>query len=498
MKNIKKLLSVALAFIMILSCMSTAFAASVERCPVIVIPGIATSTIYSDVNDPSTEIEFPTIEDLKIKVEREIAPALIVYAADKDVDKLAGVFSDFFNYIFEDWFNNPDGTPIGNSGSIVTYPAASSITEKSVLRFEWDWRGDPFEVVKELARFVDYVRESSGCDKVAFASHSLGSVIILTYLSLYGDSKVSGIVYDTPVIDGVNYVGELLLGNMETDGDALVYGISGLFSGSEDADFAESILDVLTLAGLPAELSVLFNSVIDDMAPVLYRDTLVPLFGRWLTIWAMTPAEDVDAAMDYIFTKYLTDEASMELKGKIEKYNTLVRKDRYQTLLDFDKEGRMAVISRYGFSSLPITERWSDIGDTVVETRSSSIGATTAAYGDIFDAAYLEGKADKYISPDKTVDASTCLFPEKTWFVKSLNHGDVTLTQPYYAALLFGEKEATCDSFELSRFVAYDAESNSIVKDESQPEKLEKKSPFEVLWGFLKSFFEKLFSFFKK
>ena len=28
----------------------------------------------------------------------------------------------------------------------------------------------------------------------------------------------------------------------------------------------------------------------------------------------------------------------------------------------------------------------------------------------------------KYISPDLKIDASTCLFPERTWFIKDLHH----------------------------------------------------------------------------
>lgn len=498
MKKLSKLLALMLAVIMTLSVMPVSFAAEVEKCPTIYIPGIASSKIYSDVNDSSSLFEFPSIEVLTKRVENEVVPALIVYAADKDADKLAGVISDLFNYIFEGWFNNPDGSAKGNSGAILRYPSAASINENSIITFDWDWRGDPVEVAEKLNVFINYVTVNSKFNKVALASHSLGSTVILSYLSKYGSDKITGIVYDTPVIDGVNYVGELLLGNMETDGDAIVATVKSLLGSSENADVINNLMDILTLAGLTGEFAGLFNSVIDEIAPVLYRDTLVPLFARWVTVWAMTPAEDVDTAADYIFTKYLTDEESQVLKSKVERYNNLVRENRYETLRNFDANGRFAVISRYGYSSLPITQKWSEASDNVVETSRSSLGATTAVVGDFFSDEYIASKNAKYISPDKTIDASTCFVPEKTWFIKGLDHAKTTVTRSYYSALLFGAEEATCDNFVLSRFTAYDAESESIVADESVPVKTEKKTAFQVLIDFIRNFFKKLLSFFGK
>lgn len=495
MKKLNKLTALCLALLMMLSLVPASLAAEADTCPIIYLPGIASSTLYHDVNDPSTKVEFPSVEEVKKMVTDKIVPALIVYAADKDADKLAGVLSDQFNIIFAGHFNNADGSPKGNSGAIVTYP--SKIAKNSRVRFEWDWRSDPFDAAAKLNAFVEYVCETSGCEKVALASHSLGSVVILTYLTEYGADRISGIVYDTPVVDGVNYLGEFLVGNFETDGEALISTVSGLFSASEDSAFIESIMDIFTLAGIPAELSALFNSAIDEVMPVIFRDTLVPLFTRWPSIWAMVPEADFDAAVDYIFSNYLTDEDAAVLKEKIIKYNDEIREYKEKTLLDFDNNGRFAVISRYGYSSLPLMDRWAEVGDTVVETKSSSLGATTAPVGSLLDDAYLADKDAAYISPDKTIDASTCLFKEKTWFIKGLEHAKTDATVPLYSSLLFGAEEATCDNYALSRFSAYDAESESIIADSSKPEDTAEKSPLMVLFNFLRELFKKLVSFLK-
>lgn len=494
MKTLTKLLALSLAFIMAFAVMPVSFAAGTDSCPVIYVPGIASNKLYHDVNDPDSAFAFPSVDEIKKMFTEKIAPALIVYAADKDSDKLAGVISDQFNIIFADYFNNADGSAKENSGAILQYPA--SVSKNSRLRFDWDWRCDPFDAAAKLNDFINYAISKSDSEKVAITSHSLGSVVILTYLSVYGDSKISGIVYDTPVVDGVNYLGEFLLGNFETDGEALISAVKGIFSASEDRAFAESIMDVFSLAGIPDELSDLFNSVLDEVAPVIFSDTLVPLFARWPSIWAMVPEKDFETAVDFIFTDYLTCSDSVKLREKIEKYSS-VRNARYATLVDFDKESRFAVISRYGFSSLPLMDRWAETGDTVVETKSSSLGAITAPVGEHFDNAYLEGKDAKYISPDKTVDASSCLFRDKTWFIKGVQHSQTDVTGPLYNSLLFGEEEATCDNTALSRFTVYDAETDSIVDDNGKPEENGKKSPLKVLFNFLRELFKKILSFFK-
>ena len=159
--------------------------------------------------------------------------------------------------------------------------------------------------------------------------------------------------------------------------------------------------------------------------------------------------------------------------------------------------GRIGIISRYGFSALPITSSWDLLGDGVVETRSNSLGAITAVAGESFGEDYLKNKDMKYISPDKTVDASACLFPEKTWFVKNLIHVIGDKIVPLHSQILFNEEEATCDSFAVPRFTFYNAQTNSYETDETQPEIKEELTPFKMLLNFLKALFLKIVDFFR-
>ncbi len=499
MKKSRRLISFVLALMLVFTLSIPAFAADSngEECPVIYIPGIATSKIYNDKDDTSTLVTYPDSEIILALVKETIVPSLLTFSADRDADKLASKICAELNTTFAEWFNNPDGSAKGNAGAHLVYPSPSSIRAGGQYTFDYDWRGNPVEIAAELNGFIEYIISNSKFDKVTIASHSLGNIIALSYISIYGNDDVQGIVFDSPAINGVSYVGDLFCGEMVLNAESIDFFLKELLGTTEYEELMVSIVDVFNLAGIPEMLSVFLNDIIDKIAPTLYKDTLIPLCGRWLTIWAMCPDDRIDDAMNSVFNGYCKDEDLSALKAKIEEFNSKVRDGKHQTLLDFDKEGRVAVISRYGFSSLPITPSYDLMSDTVIETASTSLGATTATLGKCFDEAYLEGKDLAYISPDKTVDASTCLFPEKTWFIKNLKHADTSVTKNFYKSFLFSAEEATTDNHVLSRFSYYDAETDTIIEDVTSPEPNEKLSPLQVLFNFLKALFNKFIEFFR-
>lgn len=494
----KKLISIILCIVMLLSLSVNVLGAEDVKCPIVYVPGIASSDIYTDKDNPTKTITEFEDDALSQAVKEEIVPAFIVYAADRNADKLAKTVSDSLNELFADWFNNPDGTAKGNSGVILRYPSQEQINAAGRLTFSYDWRGDPIEIASQLNDYINYVISTGKYDKVALASHSLGSVIITAYLSIYGYDKVMGVVFDSPSIDGVTYIGELLNCRTEVTAASLSAALKTLLSESEYKDLVSSSLDIFEMAGITDSLSVFLDSALKKIYPTVCKETLVPLFGRWLTIWAMVPQSHIDESMEFVFDNLLAQEDLSVLRGKVEEYNSLVRKNRKETLLEFDKVGRFAVISRYGYSNLPITDSWSLLGDSVVETKSSSLGAVTAAVGECFSDEYLEGKDMKYISPDKTVDASTCLFPEKTWFIKNFTHSDAKHAISLYPQFLFAQEELTCDSSEMPRFTVFNAETESFDTDETLSVKTEKLTPLQRLFNFLRALFEKLADLFLK
>lgn len=492
----KKILSLILSFILILTMTLPVFAADIvnQTCPTIYVPGFAGSKIYKDKNDPSTKLVFPEADVLLESVKKDILPTLLTYIATDNAEPFAYELCELVNNVFAGYFNNPDGTAKGNSGTYLSYPA--SVSNTSRLTFSYDWRQDPFTIAAELNDFINYILEKSGAEKVALHCHSLGSVICTTYLKVYGNDKVMGVVLDSPALEGITYIGELLCGNPEFAGESLARGIKDLMGENEYNELISGTIDMLELAGITDNVGKFLDELVEKTAPVLYKETLVPLFGYWPAAWAMSPDKYIDEAIEHIFTNYCVGEEYDALKAKIVKYNTDVRPYKKDTLLNFDVSGRLAVISRYGYAALPVSPSWNILTDTVVDARSSSLGATTAPIGTHFNDTYLEGKDMSLISPDRTVDASTCLFPEKTWFIKNLTHDKTGDTKPLHFELLFGEEEATVENFRLPQFLIYDAETDSIIEDTTVFEEPKEETKGGSIFRKVINFFTALFNFF--
>ncbi len=500
MKLSKKIISLCLALLMLLSVTGTAFAAEeIERdCPVVHIPGFYSSNVYGDVNDPDTLLELPSADVILDFVKEVFAPALVEFCIDRDTDKLAAnVCKEINEQLFPHWFNENTGDAKEGAG-LVFDATPDGVTATSELTFRYDWRGDLVDIADDLAAYIDYVTAESGCEKVALTAHSFGSNLILAYLAKYGNDKVSAIVFDSPACEGVAVVGNLLTGKVTLDAEFLGYFLKGTLGEAEYARLVSSVFDIFELADIPGLATTFLDEIIETLAPSVYKETFAPLFGYWPAIWAMVPDSQIDEAMAYIFDGVLKDEDLSVLKARVEEYNTLVREVRNDTLISFDSVGKFTVLSRYGSPAFPLTDASDLTGDTVIETKASSLGATTAPVGTYFTEAETAGVDAKYISPDRTVNASTCLFPEQTWFIKGSGHFETHYTDDYYNLFLFSEKELTCDDTDFGRFCTFETENYTLVKDTSEPQKAENPAPLARLFRFLAALFEQITALIKR
>ncbi len=54
----------------------------------------------------------------------------------------------------------------------------------------------------------------------------------------------------------------------------------------------------------------------------------------------------------------------------------------------------------------------------------------------------------EYVSPENNIDASTCLFPEQTWFIKNLSHSEGSSAfDEMIKVLLYSDGQATVKSY---------------------------------------------------
>ena len=459
-KKFKSIIAAVTAIlIFIVPMLSVVVSAKNDTVPRIWIHGFMNSKVYEDVSDPNSPLAWPpTQEEITTAVEESV-PAFAKLAVTKDWDTFGKEMGEITGKLFSRAMNNPDGTVREGSGIRFEYPAKSKIKADKDIYFKYDWREDPIKIASELNDFINYVLDASGCDQVALTCHSFGGVVATTYFSIYGCDKVKTVVFNSTAIYGETYTGELMTGRLAFGGDALQNYLFYAFQGNEYENLINAAIKAVHDTALMDILTKGLNGLSAKIEKEVCSQSIVPLFGGWLAVWAMVPDEYLDDAIDFVFnTIYGNSETDYSvLRAKIENYNSLVRSKKTETLKEVNERCNVYVITRYGYSSLPMTPSASNLGDGIIDVKYASFGATASEYGKTLENVASDAK---FISPDETVDASTCLFPEQTWFVKNMKHGsDEESLNNMMRRFMRYDGQATVETFEeYPRFTVFDGE----------------------------------------
>ncbi len=467
-KIILKSISLILALVLCITATVPSFAQNEtelnRNCPRIYIPGFMTSLIYADVNDPNSEVIWPPSQDaILAAVEKALLP-IADLAITKNFDRFGTNLSAVLDELFEPSCLGYDGEPKEGTGIIFNYPEPEKIGVDAEVTFDYDWRVDPIVTARELDKFIDYVLECSGCDEVVLECHSLGGIITLSYLKLYGTQKVRSVLFNSTAIYGETYTGELLTGNIDISDDAVSCYMEYAFDSLGLDNFFSLLFGALTDAGIIDLVCRNADRLVDE----IYDEAMLSvlrLFANWLTIWAMVPDELVDDAEHFVFDEMYKN-AGIDysgLKAKVDNYNTTVRNYKTETLKTVNAQANLYVVSRHGYSSFPLTPSWDNMSDGVIDTKYNSFGATVAKYGETLDI-----EMNEYVSPDKTIDASTCLFPKQTWFIEDIGHNEMpSCFDEFVDTLLYYDGQATVDTFDCyPRFMTFDQENGCLTYDE--------------------------------
>ena len=468
MKFTKKILAVILTLVLVLTPVLSvaASAASVKRdIPMIDVHGFMASKIYKDKDDPSQGYIWDWSQEEILDLIKTALPIIAKYFVLDDWDGMANAILPLVLEFFDGCILEPDGSPAGNTGVDFEYPPAKSIKKDSVVDFCYDWRLDPLECAAQLNDFIDYVLECSGADQVTLTCHSQGGVVTTSYVTVYGDSKLRSVNYNTTAIYGETYTGELLSGQMVLSADAIQYYLEFAFDGMEYEKLLNGIVSVANGLGMLDFICDFGNVALERLSPILLPEIVVPLFAGMPSIWAMVPDEYVEASRDYVFNEIYKDSEidRSALIEKLDAYDTTVRANKTETLKQLNEDANFYVFSRYGYSSIPIVPNYRSLSDSVIDTKYSSFGATTADYKGKLTDEQLAAADPKYVSPDKTVDASTCLFPDQTWFFKDFPHSTNSPLDEMIETLLYTPFQATVDTYEeYPQFMKYDKETDTV------------------------------------
>ena len=339
--------------------------------------------------------------------------------------------------------------------------------------FWYDWRLNPLESARELHAFVKNVKRVTGAKKIALFSTCLGSNVALAYISKYGTDDFYSLRIDATVANGAEFISESISGKFKLDGNAIVRffesaGATGMF----DLDaFWIATIDLATKAGLLKGISKLLHATIYDK--VVEGVTSAIALGTFFTMpcyWSCVCPEDYSRAIRYVFGEP-GSEKRQEYAGLIKKLNSYHKRVglKVPELLASaaDNGVLVSILAKYGMQMAPLNQTNTAISDEFASVTRASFGATTSTIYDTLSDDYIaqrvaEGKG-KYISPDKQVDASTCMFPDSTWFVKGATHVRRTGAENDMLYIcITADRQLTVDDFDWTQFMVYDNETGTM------------------------------------
>ncbi len=487
----KKVLSVVLCILMTFFCVTPAFATEPEEYPTIYIVGAHTNPVY---NAEGEEV-YPIKADVAGIIKETLGPCLEELAKGMvtgNYESYAKEFNDSWAPIFEDLILDQNGEV--TNGSYVKNKTQTAHLEGKTsdydvwdCRFWYDWRESPIKTAHELKEHVDTVLELTGKDKVQLIGRCYGANVIAAYLELYKDHAktcISDISYYSSSAMGIDFMSALFSGQIKIENESfdsfLDYYINdqGLVGDENCSEFVAAIVEVMyqaKLLGLTGDALMSFiNNFKNDLFPMIIRNT----FGGWLSYWAMVTPELYEQARDFVFN---TEEAKAEYAGFIEKadeYYYTVQVNIVDTMLEMKEAGiNFNIFVKYNFPEFPLYEGSATQGDGDTSVYRQSFGATAADYGKVLSEDYIASVSEenlKYISPDKKIDASTCLFPETTWFVKDLHHNYFyPLQEPSVEIMRY---DLTVDNEKYPQFME-NVNNESLIPLEGTDEDFEKEEP---------------------
>ncbi len=295
--------------------------------------------------------------------------------------------------------------------------------------FNYDSRLDPWEVAEDMHSYIKSVLKATGKKKVTIVARCLGANYASAYLARYGASKVDTCVLYVPSTKGTVVCSESFSGKFKFDAELINTYVNEYMTDTDDqmASFIQSIVSITHSLSLLSTGADLVKSVYDQIADNVVPRLLLASYATMPAYWSMVDDDNFEEAKRLIFGNKTDEYAG--LIEKIDNYHYNVMNAFDSNMKSLQSKGlKVAVIAKYNTALPPIFESSTKQADGTIELSTLSFGATAADFGKTLSKAYLEevkwSGAIDYVSNDLIIDASTCLFPDSTWFIKNSPHED--------------------------------------------------------------------------
>lgn len=430
----KKIISVLLSVILILSCTAAAFAVE-DDVPVIIVPGFIEPGMGINVDKDNEEMLFPPTAGAIIRQVASDSPNLVSalvgiafcrfeqfgITIGNGIEKVLGKLKcnidgssvyDIETYPNEPALSNATYLQEYKNGKYLAMPAlveelAGHTDPDRLFIFNYDSRDDSLTIAAQLREFIKAVKEYSGSDKVRLCSHSYGGQILAAYFFRYvNDADVEKAVMIYPALCGT---------------DAIKY----LLDACPEVPLDDLIVFVETLLYSPTEIENVFGDRTFSVINTMVGGGLQRVREIW-KYWSSMYSLCSDEYYEEMKNEFLDPVESAEMI----KNNDIIHYEMIPNLTAIFKDCRekgidVSIISGSGREEVMGGPENSDI----LLPTSLVTGSYCAKYGEHFEDGYTSkntvcnNPGHNHVSPAMDIDASTAFMPENTWFVEGAFHG---------------------------------------------------------------------------
>lgn len=450
----KKIISVVLSLVMLIGITVPAFSAE-KKCdcgfnPVIYVAALGSATVYEN---PGTEEERalfrPETMPLVTEAVSSVLPAVPSLMLG-DFDTFGDALIGFVNSAFGALALDGDGNSRENVYAPEEYPTSGEHGIEHSYYFGYDFRLDPYTHADRLDECIRILKELTGHDKVQLKASSMGGVVTMAYFERYGTEDIETVIFQNCPIKGTAVAGELYCRKFEINKDALVnYALDAIPSLEQDflQGFLYGLATALDDAGVWAFLVSIADKIVENLLDRVYDEALIPIFGTLPGIWSFVPHEYYEDAKAVM----LNEETQAGLIEKLDAYHYNVQVRAEEILNEANKDVKIYIVAGYDIQRTPLVTAYMNTSDGTVDTKYASVGAVTADIRSTLPEGYTQKVNDghDHISPDFTIDASTCALPEQTWFIKDMLHSTTHDGHgKFYELMLTSEEQFYVDTYE--------------------------------------------------
>ncbi len=433
--------------------------------PVILVEGMG-GTFYKAMSTetPDDDVQIWGMPaDLIVDVIFSNIGKLLLYLIINDYEAITELLADAAGQLFGDFSCDENGNPDPDTyiDRKSNYAFHDGTGYESAYVFVYDWRYDMSTIAAQLDEYIKYIMSITGSDRVVLTSMSMGTAVLMTYLYEYyytaedyaERNHIEAVVFIAGAMNGVACCGDPFSGNMSVDSTSFMRFLSEVMSGDSTTESIYKFLEFLYVLGAVDPIADYVNNLTQKLIEHGFNNSVTDNIATIPGFYALMSQEQYAAARAFIFDTPEKQEKYAEIIKKSDYYHNCVQANGTNIIQSLLDDGiNTAIIAEYGYSMIPLTSNNDRMTDGTIVTADESFGATCADVDGTLGNGYVQAKTcacgGNHVSADNQIDASTCAFPDITWFGKYLHH---TCDDEYIADLVnlvaFSDEQITVWSY---------------------------------------------------